>query len=181
MSGSKKKSLRPTRNESRRFQSTDCGPGKYTGSENRWKWIKLRGWTTFVHFCSVEPSTHVSTNKQLRTQLSCLSPPKPEIQTNEASILWILDSAFRLTNYILVFSHWDFLILFTKVLKLRKLSKFRISSIPRIINLWFQTNTKSWSDARGDLVKKNSRSSTTSFSWKFKKINFWVSTWAIIN
>lgn len=141
MSGSKKKSLRPTRNESRRFQSTDCGPGKYTGSENRWKWIKLRGWTTFVHFCSVEPSTHVSTNKQLRTQLSCLSPPKPEIQTNEASILWILDSAFRLTNYILVFSHWDFLILFTKVLKLRKLSKFRISSIPRIINLWFEIPT----------------------------------------
>ena len=119
------------------------GPGKYTGGEKGWKWITLRGWTSFVHFCSVEPSTHVSTNEQLRTQLSCLSPPKPEIQTNEASILWILDSAFRLTNYILVFSHWDFLILFTKVLKLRKLSKISnfIDSQDNQLMVW---NTNAW-------------------------------------
>ena len=91
---------------------------------------------------STFPRHMSSSNEQLRTKLSCHSPPKFENQlienSNEASILWILDSAIRLTNYILVFSHWDFLISFTKVLKLRKLSKFRISSIPRIINLWFE-------------------------------------------
>ena len=87
-----------------------------------------------------------------------------------AWILWMLDFAFRLTNYILVFTHWEFLISFKKVLKLRILSNFRISFIPRIIILWFETNTKARSDACGDLLKKNSGSSTTSSSWKFQKL-----------
>ena len=103
------------------------------------------------------------------------------VRTNKfsASILWIMDSEFCLTNYILILWHWEFLIAFTKVLKLRKLSKFQILSIPRTIKLWFQANTKAWSlDARFDLVKKNSESSTTLSSWKFKKIIFWISTWA---
>ena len=87
-----------------------------------------------------------------------------------AWILWMLDSAFRLTNYILFFTHWEFLISFKKVLKLRILSNFRISWIPRIIILWFETNTKARSDACRDLLKKNSGSSTTSSSWKFQKL-----------
>lgn len=89
-----------------------------------------------------------------------------------AWILWMLDSAFRLTNYILFFTHWEFLISFKKVLKLRILSNFRISWIPRIIILWFETNTKARSDACRDLLKKKFWKFHDFIQLKIPEINF---------
>ena len=140
--------------------------------------FKLRGWSSFVHFCSLEPSTHVTDTFSM-----------PYSATTRKSDGWIFKRGLDLVNngFWISFNklYSSFLALrlshlvhkSSKTPKIVKISNF-IDSQDNLLIVW---NTKSWSNARGDLVKKNSRSSTTSFSWKFKKINFWVSTWAILN